>query len=195
MQRRGLRLRLSSVSEPISLPLAERGVSDVFVEDDFDAFVAARGPKLVRIARGLLRDPQHAEDVVQEVLVKAHQHWATICSRESPDAYVRRMLVNASTSFWRRAVRREFSVDSDAWVGVPGPDESARVDERDRILAALRRLPPKQRAVIVLRHYEGLSDEEIATVMGTSVVTVRSNIHRGLANLRALLTEGGSSHA
>jgi RNA polymerase sigma-70 factor (sigma-E family) len=183
------------VSEPISPPLAERGVSDVFVEDDFAAFVAARGPKLVRMARGLLRDPQHAEDVVQEVLVKAHQHWATICSRESPDAYVRRMLVNASTSFWRRAVRREFSVDSDAWVSLPGPDESARVDERDRILAALRRLSPKQRAVIVLRHYEGLSDEEIATVMGTSVGTVRSNIHRGLAHLRTLLTEGGSSHA
>jgi RNA polymerase sigma-70 factor (sigma-E family) len=172
-------------------------VSDVFVEDDFDAFVAARGPKLVRIARGLLRDQQDAEDVVQEVLVKAHNHWTTICSRESPDAYVRRMLVNASTSFWRRAVRREFSVASGALVGVgvPGPDESARVDERDLVLAALRRLPPKQRAVIVLRHYEGLSDEEIAKVMGTSTATVRSNIHRGLATLRGLLTEGGSSDA
>ncbi len=183
------------MTEPMSLPLAERGMSDVFVDDDFHAFVATRGPKLVRIARGLLRDPQHAEDVVQEVLVKAHQHWAMICSRESPDAYVRRMLVNASTSFWRRAARREFSVGSDALVAIEGPDESAQVDERDRVLAALRRLPPKQRAVIVLRHYEGLSDEEIAAVMGTSAVTVRTNIHRGLAQLRALLTEGGSSHA
>jgi RNA polymerase sigma-70 factor (sigma-E family) len=177
------------MSEPIALPLGERTVTDVFAEDDFDAFVAARGQKLVRMARGLLRDPQHAEDVVQEVLVKAHQHWSTICSRESPEAYVRRMLVNASTSFWRRAARKELSVDSGAWPVVAAPDESARIDERDRILAALRRLPPKQRAVIVLRHYEGLADEEIAAVMGTSEVTVRTNIHRGLANLRGLLAE------
>ena len=195
MQRPASRPRLPVVSEPISLPLAGRVVSDVFVEDDFDAFVAARGPKLVRIARGLLRDQQDAEDVVQEVLVKAHKHWATICSRESPEAYVRRMLVNAATSFWRRAVRREFSVASGALVALTGPDESARVDERDLVLAALRRLPPKQRAVIVLRHYEGLSDEEIAAVMGTSTATVRSNVHRGLATLRGLLTEEGSSDA
>ncbi len=183
------------MSQPFALPLPERAVTDVFVEDDFDAFVAARGQRLVRMARGLLRDPHHAEDVVQEVLVKAHQHWATICNRESPDAYVHRMLVNAATSFWRRAARREFSLDSDAWPVVSAPDEAARVDERDRLLAALRRLPPKQRAVIVLRHYEGLPDEEIAVVMGTSVVTVRTNIHRGLAHLRALLGESeGVAH-
>ena len=63
--------------------------------------MAARGAALARVARGLLRDPQHAEDVVQDVLVKAHQHWSTIIRRESPDAYLRKMLVNASISFWR----------------------------------------------------------------------------------------------
>src|SRR3954451_12270612 len=126
VQRPGSTPRSSGMSEPIALPLRGRGVTDSFAEDDFGAFVAARGQKLVRMARGLLRDPHTAEDVVQEVLVKAHQHWATICSRESPEAYVRRMLVNASTSFWRRAVRREFSVDSSAWPVVVGADEVAR---------------------------------------------------------------------
>lgn len=77
---------------------------------DFDTFVAARGTALVRVARALLRDPQHAEDVVQDVLVKAYQHWGRIVDRENPDAYVRRMLVNEATSFWRRGVRREFTV-------------------------------------------------------------------------------------
>ncbi len=170
------------------LPLRERVVPRVSVaSEDFDAFVAARGAALVRIARGLLRDPHHAEDVVQEVLVKAHQHWGTITTRENPDAYVRRMLVNATTSFWRRAARREFTVDSTAMPALCGPDEAARVDDRDLVLALLRRLPAKQRAVIVLRHYEGLPDAEIAQIMGTSVVTVRSNVHRGLASLRAML--------
>jgi RNA polymerase sigma-70 factor (sigma-E family) len=151
-------------------------------EEDFEAFVAARAGALVRVARGLLRDPHHAEDVVQDVLVKAHQHWAHIVARESADAYVRRMLVNATTSFWRRAVRREQAV---AVLPVTlGPDEAAAFDERQRMLAALRLLPPKQRAVLVLRHYEGLADAEIADIMRTSVATVRSNAHRGLANLR-----------
>lgn len=154
---------------------------------DFDAFVAARGEALVRVARRLLRDPHDAEDVVQDVLVKAHRHWGRIVDRDSPDAYVRRMLVNEATSFWRRAVRREFTVPDAARLAEPGRDETAAVDERDRILAALTRLAPKQRAVLVLRHYEGLSDAEIAHLLSTSVTTVRSNAHRGLANLRTHL--------
>lgn len=162
--------------------------------DDFDAFVAARAGALVRSARGLLRDPQHAEDVVQDVLVKVHRHWDTIVRQEVPDAYVRRMLVNACTSFWRRAARRERSVPDDALSLVvdrrgAAPDESHRVDERELMLSLLRRLPAKQRAVLVLRHYEGLPDAEVAAVMGTSVQTVRSNVHRGLAALRVMMTE------
>ena len=155
--------------------------------DDFDAFVLARGEALVRVARGLLRDPHHAEDVVQDVLVKAHQHGGTIITRDTPDAYVRRMLVNAATSFWRRAARREFLLDGSALPAAAGPDESARYDDRQLLLDLLRSLPARQRAVLVLRHYEGMPDAEIAALLGTSVVTVRSNAHRGLAKLRALL--------
>ncbi len=167
-------------------PAPPREVDEAGLEADFDAFVSARGAALVRMARRLLRDPHDAEDVVQDVLVKAHQHWARIVTRDSPDVYVRRMLVNATVSFWRRPARRERAVDV-VPVG-PGADEAAAFDERQRLLTALRQLPAKQRAVLVLRHYEGLSDEEIAAVMQTSPVTVRSNVHRGLANLRAALT-------
>ena len=162
--------------------------------DDFEDFVAARGAALVRTARGLLRDPQHAEDVVQEVLVKVHRHWATILRQDVPDAYVRRMLVNQCTSFWRRAVRREHVVPDDVLPHVVDArsrvlDHATAVDDRDLVLALLRRLPAKQRAALVLRHYEGLPDAEIADVMGTSVQTVRSNVHRGLASLRRMLAD------
>jgi len=166
----------------------------VTAREDFDAFVLARGAALVRTARGLLRDPQHAEDVVQDVLVKAHLRWAHISRCDSPEAYVRRMLVNASIAFWRRAKRREFLMPDGTLPERAGPDESRRHDDRDLLLALLRRLPAKQRAVLVLRHYEDLPDAEIAEIMGTSVVTVRSNAHRGLARLRRLMQdieEGG----
>jgi RNA polymerase sigma-70 factor (sigma-E family) len=154
---------------------------------DFEEYVTARGAALVRLARGLLRDPQHAEDVVQEVLVRAHQRWGTIRAGANPDGYVYRMIVNASTSFWRRAARRELAVEHDR---LPAPDVGDGSDERgDRelLLSLLRRLPAKQRAVLVLRHYEGLPDAEIAELMGTSTATVRSNAHRGLATLREML--------
>ena len=162
--------------------------------DDFDAFVQARGAVLLRLARGMLRDPQHAEDVVQDVLVSVHRNWSKIVRQDVPDAYVRRMLVNACTSFWRRAVRREHAA-ADVQVaelvdrGGAVEDASGVLAERAQVMALLRRLPAKQRAVLVLRHYEGLNDSEVADVMGTSVQTVRSNVHRGLASMRRMLAE------
>ena len=162
--------------------------------DEFEDFVVARGAALVRTARRLLRDPHDAEDVVQDVLVKVHRHWATIVRQEVPEAYVRRVLVNQCTSFWRRGSRRERPVDDASLhlvidVRDRSTDEPSRRDEREVVLALLRRLPAKQRAVLVLRHYEGLPDAEVAAIMGTSVQTVRSNVHRGLASLRSLMSE------
>lgn len=156
---------------------------------DFEEYVVARGPALVRLARGLLRDPHSAEDVVQDVLAKALVKWQRIESVDDPDAYLRRMVVNATTSFWRRAVRREYPHEHERLPDRRTDDAADSVVGRDQMLALLRRLPTKQRAVLVLRHYEGLPDAEIADLLGTSPVTVRTNAHRGLAALRAMLDE------
>ncbi|MBL8929035.1 MAG: sigma-70 family RNA polymerase sigma factor [Kineosporiaceae bacterium] len=171
--------------------------------------MTAEGERLVRLARGLLRDPAAAEDVVQDVLATALLRWSRVGSANDVSAYVRRMVVNACTSHFRRAVRRERAHDPEVLGrridhpgagggsaggfvgGVAGPvaDAFTTLDDRDRLVAALRKLPAKQRAVLVLRHFEGLADAEIAAVMNTREVTVRSNAHRGLARLREILGE------
>jgi len=155
----------------------------------FAAFATDRGPALVRLARGLLRDPYQAEDIVQDVLAKVLVQWGRVNAADDRDAYVRRMVVNACTSWFRRAARREHAVDSSTLPEQATPDATAGVDERDRMVALLRRLPTKQRTVLVLRHYEGLSDAAIARLVGTSEVSVRTNAHRGLATLRRLMAE------
>jgi RNA polymerase sigma-70 factor (sigma-E family) len=155
----------------------------------FAEFVGSRGPGLVRLARGLLRDPYQAEDIVQDVFARALVQWRRVSAADDVDAYVRRMVVNACTSWFRRAVRREFAHDTATLPERAVADPSGAVTDRDRVLGLLRRLPPRQRAVLVLRHYEGLPDAQIAALMGTSEVTVRSNAHRGLASLRRLMAE------
>jgi RNA polymerase sigma-70 factor (sigma-E family) len=151
----------------------------------FEDFVAARGAALVRLARGLLRDPHAAEDVVQDVLAKALLQWGRVSAADDPVAYVNRMVVNASTSFWRRAARRERPTDD--LPEAASADRSGQVADRDELLTALRRLPAKQRTVLVLRHFEDCSDEQIADLLDVTTGTVRSNAHRGLAALRAQL--------
>src|SRR5680860_1476676 len=164
------------------------------VELDFEQFVAARAAP----ARGLLRDPHHAEDVVQDVLAKALVKWGRIQRADDPDAYVRRMVVNATTSFFRRAVRRERPYENEWLPELRQSDGAGQVAERDRMMSLLRSLPTKQRAVLVLRHYEGMPDAEIAELLNCSSVTVRSNAHRGLATLRQHVSdervEGGDRH-
>lgn len=153
----------------------------------FEDFVATRGSALVRLARGLLRDPQLAEDVVQDVLARALLQWARVSAADDIDAYVRRMVVNACTSWFRRAARRERVTDQPLVLDRPVSDQTDQLVDRDQLVALLRLLPAKQRAVLVLRHYEGLPDAQIAQTLGTSEVTVRSNAHRGLARLRELI--------
>jgi RNA polymerase sigma-70 factor (sigma-E family) len=157
--------------------------------EEFVDFAVRRGPVLVRLARGLLRDPHQAEDVVQDVLARAYVQWSRVGGADDPDAYVRRMVVNACTSWFRRAARREYVHDSLAMPERVVADPTGALDERDRVVALLRRLPAKQRAVLVLRHYEGLPDAEIAALLGSSEVSVRTNAHRGLVTLRRLLAE------
>ena len=160
---------------------------------EFEEFVHARGAALVRLARALLPDPATAEDVVQDVLTTALVRWSRVSAADDPAAYVRRMVVNAATSWHRTRFRRREDVVAlvPDWVDL---DHAHGVVERDELLEALRRLPARQRAAVVLRHLEGLGDAEIAALLGCAEVTVRSNAHRGLATLRrALETSTGST--
>jgi RNA polymerase sigma-70 factor (sigma-E family) len=161
---------------------------DAAVGEAFSRYAAARGPALVRLARGLLRDPHGAEDVVQDVLARVLLHWTRVSAADDMNAYVHRMVVNACTSFFRRAAyRREFAHGPDTLPDAASADPTGAVDDADQLVALLRRLPTKQRTVLVLRHYESLPDARIAAILGTSEGTVRSNAHRGLASLRAMI--------
>lgn len=156
----------------------------------FEEFVASRLGALLRYATVVSCDPHLAEDVVQDVLLRAHGRWARIGAMASPEGYVRRMVLNEFLS-WRRR-RRPTAVDPEALEAVAPPSgPGSDVEERDAVLRLLAGLPPRQRAVIALRYYEDLSDDQIADLMGCRAVTVRSQASRALATLRGAL---GHSH-
>ncbi|WP_103339789.1 SigE family RNA polymerase sigma factor [Amycolatopsis sp. CA-126428] len=149
----------------------------------FEEFVAERLDGLLRYATVLTNDPHLAQDVVQDVLLRAQQRWDHITA---PPTYVRRMITNEYLSWRRRAVRRMVSSSHDVLdaLGPPEPDPSAAYDERDAMLGLLATLPRKQRAAVVLRYYENYSDTEIAAFLRCGTSTVRSQISRALATLR-----------
>jgi len=153
----------------------------------FEEYVLVRGPALVRLARLLVGDDQLADDLVQDVLAKAYVRWSRIARAEHPDRYVRRMLVNARNSWWRRAVNREVSVPVVREAAVAAADHG----DRDALWRLVRALPERQRAVLVLRFYEDLDDTEIAEILGCSPVTVRTHAMRGLARLRDKVGDAG----
>jgi RNA polymerase sigma-70 factor (sigma-E family) len=158
-------------------------VSDV----TFEEFVLARGPALVRFARLLTGDNHRAEDLVQDVLAKAYAKWRRVSRTDSPDLYVRRMLVNAHHSWWRRRSNRE--VASAVPVDAPGPDSCDQAAERDAMWRLVAELPDRQRAVVVLRYYEDLDDAAIAEILQCSSATVRTHARRALIALRAVLPD------
>jgi len=149
----------------------------------FEEFVAERLDGLLRYATVLTNDPYLAQDIVQDVLLRAQQRWAGI---DAPPAYVRRMITNEYLSWRRRAVRRMVPSSHDVLdaLGPPEADPAAAYDERDAMLGLLETLPRKQRAAIVLRYYENYSDAEIAAVLRCGTSTVRSQISRALTTLR-----------
>jgi RNA polymerase sigma-70 factor (sigma-E family) len=154
--------------------------------EDFDEFVRASGPRLLRLAVLLTGDRVAGEDLLQDVYERVFVHWRRIGG--VPEAYVRRALVNAAASRWRRRMRRPevrlSEVHDRPAVGSCGVDGVDLVATRAELMAALQRLAPRQRAVIVLRFYEDLTMEQVAEVLGCSVGTVRSQSHRALSRLR-----------
>ncbi|MFE6825755.1 SigE family RNA polymerase sigma factor [Streptomyces sp. NPDC057690] len=152
-------------------------------EDRFQEFVRARWSRLVRTAYLLTGDVHHAEDLTQTALAKAYRSWRRISRSDNPEAYVRRMLVSCNSDRFRK--RRVAEALTAAPPERAGRDEGAgRVEERGSLLAGLAQLPPKQRAVVVLRYWEDLSEAEVADVLGCSPGTVKSQASKGLAKLR-----------
>jgi RNA polymerase sigma-70 factor (sigma-E family) len=149
-------------------------------EEEFRQFVSARLDTLRGLAYLTCGDWQVAEDAVAHSLAKLYIRWGNVAA---PDRYAARMVVRAAIDEVRRPWRREVSA-SDGLPEVAVPDGSDAIAERLHIRAALRRLPPGQRAVLVLRFYADFSVEEVAEALGRSPGTVKSQTARGLATLR-----------
>ena len=152
----------------------------------FEEFLATRLAVLTRYSAALAGDPDTGADVLQDVLLKAQPRWSRIAAREAPEAYVRRMIINELTSTRRRItarLRRER-----AQPPVPVDDCSERLAEREALVRLIQALPTRQRIVIVLRYLEDMADSDIATLLGCSLVTVRSQASRALATLRRVGT-------
>jgi RNA polymerase sigma-70 factor (sigma-E family) len=150
-------------------------------EAAFDEFLAARSTALLRTAILVCGASRHdAEDLVQGALEKVYRHWPRIRG-DNPESYARRVVVNAAISAARRRkVIQEITFARPPDFAAPGGDP----DLRDTLLAELRRLPARQRAVVVLRYWEDLSEAETAALLGCSIGTVKSQAARGLARIR-----------
>jgi RNA polymerase sigma-70 factor (sigma-E family) len=158
----------------------------------FAEFVGARGQALQRTAYLLTNDWALAEDLVQTALARAYPRWGRIV-RDDPEAYVRRIVVNTWSSWWRRRWRGE--VPTQELPEHAAADVFAASDRRDALRVALERLPRRQRAIVVLRYHEDMSEAQVAHALGISVGTVKSQASRALAKLRddAALTGYGAA--
>jgi RNA polymerase sigma-70 factor (sigma-E family) len=152
-------------------------------ERDFRQFAAARMDHLRGLAYLTCGDWHAAEDAVSTTMATLYTRWTRI---DNPDAYARTTVVHAAIDEKRRPWRRE-RASSDGMPEAPAPDLMRVYDERSYLMAALDRIPKGQRAVVVLRFYEGLSVEQVAMTLGRSKGTVKSQASRGLAALRAVL--------
>jgi len=160
-------------------------VTDTSVEEEFREFVAARSPALLRTAYLLTGDWATAEDLLQTALTKIYLAWRRLGEIEAVEPYARRVLVNTSISWWRRRWHGERPTEV-----LPERAVADRVDEqleRDALWRHVRALPARQRAVLVLRFYEDLSEAQTAAILDISTGTVKSQTSRALSTLRGRL--------
>ncbi|MDG9718531.1 SigE family RNA polymerase sigma factor [Streptomyces sp. DH24] len=152
----------------------------------FSSYVMARRPVLLRTARSLTANPSDAEDLLQTALTKTYVAWERIEDHRALDGYVRRALVNTRTSQWRKRKVDEFACDElPEPEPLPGRDDPAEQQAlHDAMWRAIMKLPARQRAMVVLRYYEDLSEAQTAEVLGVSVGTVKSAVSRALGKLR-----------
>jgi RNA polymerase sigma-70 factor (sigma-E family) len=162
-------------------------------DEEFADFMRGRWPAMVRLAYALTGDAGHAEDVAQAAFARAYAAWGRVRQAGDPDAYVRRIVINENRKRFRKhRVPEDLHgdlagplADHSGWQqpGVSQPGQQGP-EERQALLDALRRLGPRQRAVIVLRYWLDLSEAETAAALNCSVGTVKSQASRGLAALR-----------
>jgi RNA polymerase sigma-70 factor (sigma-E family) len=161
----------------------------------FETWVLIHGDALLRFAYVLTGDANLAEDAVQDALTTACAKWSRIGAVDDPQAYVRRMIVNAHISWWRRFRRRESPSAEPIGANRAAPatsDGAAQRADADAVWALCATLPSKQRAAVVLRFYEDLSYAEIGRLLNCAEATARSSVHRALAALKVKLSKEGA---
>ncbi|MEY9856986.1 RNA polymerase sigma-70 factor (sigma-E family) [Catenulispora sp. GAS73] len=160
-------------------------------DGEFTKLVAARSLALRRMAYLMCGDWTQAEDLVQIAFIKLHAAWGRVRSEQGVDAYLRTTLLRACIDEKRRAHWRREQPSSDAMPDPAAAHDSAvaRVSDRDVVVAALRRLPPGQRAVLVLRFFDDQDIQATARLLGVSTGTVKSQTARGLAAMRSILPD------
>lgn len=156
---------------------------------DFERFVNANADALLRTAYLIVWDLPEAEDLVQETLLKVAKRWPRVNRMDRPQAYARRILINLALDGSRGHRRRQQEL-----TGQMAPDhpdhagDPAVIDARGELVSALAELPPRQRAVLVLRYYLDLSESDVAAALKCSLGTVKSTSSRALARLENSLT-------
>jgi RNA polymerase sigma-70 factor (sigma-E family) len=156
-------------------------------DQQFQDFVATRGPALLRTALLLTGNQEASEDLVQSALEKALRHWSRIKVAAATEGYVRQIMYRQNVSIWRQHRDREVPMAE-----IPeqrAPDSSVGVNDWLVMRQALLRLAPRQRTVLVLRYYEDLTEEQVAHAMGASVGTVKSQTAKALDRLRSTAPE------
>ncbi|MFG2177050.1 SigE family RNA polymerase sigma factor [Streptomyces niveus] len=149
---------------------------------EFEEYVRTRQEALLRSARRLVPDPVDAQDLLQTALARTYGRWDGIADKSLADAYLRRVMINTRTEWWRARKLEEVPTEQ-----LPEPcveDGSEQRADRALLIDILGVLAPKQRSVVVLRHWEQMSTEETAAALGMSTGTVKSTLHRALAKLR-----------
>lgn len=154
----------------------------------YTAFVEAAWHRHLNTATLLTGDRHRAEELLQDCLVKLYVRWRRAAT-DDPHAYLRRMLVNGNVSWWRRRRRELLTSDTPETPDPYAHRPTDQLDQRDGLRHALRALPERQRAVVVLRHIEDLSEKDTAAALGCSVGTVKSQNARAMARLRTALRE------
>jgi RNA polymerase sigma-70 factor (sigma-E family) len=153
-------------------------------DDDFASFVSLRSGPLLRLAVGLAGSRPAGEDLLQSALTRAYLSWSKVRGAADVDAYVRRIVVNSHVSLLRRRrIREELQPEV---ADLVGSAPSYAVDDRDALWTALAHLGRRQRAIVLLRYYEDMADEQIADLLGCRPATVRSQAMRALATLKDL---------